>query len=736
MVREKILIKILGIVQGVGFRPFIHKLAEELRLNGWVRNSIYGVEILAEGEKESLQIFLNRIKEEHPRAASIFEMNIEKIDDKEKISGFKVAASSSRGIPNIMLPPDLAMCDKCRGELFSPSNRRFGYPFINCTECGPRFSIIEDVPYDRERTTMKKFAMCAECLKEYTSIRNRRYHAEATCCAVCGPTVWLATEGRTVGGEQAISEAVKLLREGKIVAIKGLGGFHLACLPAPSAVKRLRLLKSRPSKPFALMAFSVEEIEKFCHVSEKEKNMLESSVSPIVLLKKKNSHFDFVSPVNNYLGFMLPYTPLHALILKEVSPLIMTSGNRADEPICKENREAQSSLKEIADAFLFHNRDIFQRVDDSIVGFHKKGYIVFRRARGFVPKPLKAEGVPEGVIGMGADLKATFAVSRKGWVFPSQYLGDLEIVENQEFLKESFSKFIKVFRIAPKVFVVDMHPEYFSRQIGMELAGEWDATVFEVQHHLAHALSVMLEKKLDRAFAVVWDGTGYGMDGVLWGSEFFVIKQDYFERVAHFEEFELPGGEAAIRQPWRLAFSLLPESRFLFKEKEFVKVPGPAACGAARLFDAVSAMLGLCQEQTFEGEAPQRLQKAAERCSAKEVVPYSWEASGGKINVRKILEQVLRDIQRNRPIEEIAYRFHVTMADIILKIASNFLPLPVVLSGGVFQNLLLDNILIERASDKLKLHFPEALSPNDSSVCVGQIEAFKRGMAKPLNRGG
>ncbi|HYA32277.1 MAG TPA: carbamoyltransferase HypF, partial [Thermodesulfovibrionales bacterium] len=666
--RAKITVK--GIVQGVGFRPYVYTLADSLNLRGYVTNTSDGVSIDAEGEH--LSDFIARLPAEAPELSKIYEVSISPLPARG-YTEFRIVGSRDEG-RFTLISQDFSVCEQCRKELFDPADRRFLYPFINCTHCGPRFSITRSVPYDRPNTTMSVFAMCPTCNAEYHDPKDRRFHAQPNACSKCGPHITLV-KGREpeVRGQEAIEAAIALLKEGKIIAVKGIGGFHIACdAMNERAVTRLRERKRKSNKPFALMAPEIRVVERFCEVSDEEKGLLLSLRRPIVLLEKKEGGDlpDAVSPQNRYLGFMLPYTPLHYLLFyhpfasqasrltfhAHFDALVMTSGNLSEEPIVVDNDEARKKLAALADAFLLHNRDIFMRVDDSVVravgttGHEARGTrrdggssvgscpspaeSLIRRSRGYTPEPVALPDDGPEVLGCGADLKNTFTLTKGKFAIPSQHIGDMENYETLRFFEESLGNLKSVYRAEPVAIAHDLHPGYLSTRWALEQGKKHGTRTAGIQHHHAHIGSVMAEHGLTgKVVGVAFDGTGYGTDGNLWGGEFLVADTEGFERAGHFRYVPLPGGEAAIREPWRTAVSYIAdaageEARDYLTSAGFVEKYGagqvgnvmklihlrefsPLSSGVGRLFDAVSALLGLCDRNTFEGEAAIALESLA-----------------------------------------------------------------------------------------------------------------------------
>ncbi|GAH29219.1 unnamed protein product, partial [marine sediment metagenome] len=630
-IRKNIIIK--GIVQGVGFRPFIHKLVQNYNLSGWVFNSNQGVEIELEGKEEELNSFVSDIKKKLPPLARIEKIEVNQLP-LIGYKGFYIKKSIVKeGNSFVLVSPDISICGDCLQELFDPHNRHFRYPFINCTNCGPRFTIIKDIPYDRKKTTMNNFKMCSLCQGEYDNIEDRRYHAQPNACVDCGPQVSLYQNKIKLEGIDPIEKAVKLLKEGKIGAIKGLGGFHLACDATNNkAVARLRRLKNREAKPFAIMSYNLEKIMQYCKLGEKEKEWLVNRSRPIVLLQKKENSLisPLVAPRNNYLGVMLPYTPLHYLLLKDnFTVLIMTSGNITDQPIIGNNLEALEKLDGIVDFFLSYNREIFNRCDDSVIKIINNDNVFFRRSRGYVPHPIILDLKLKEVLALGGELKNTISFSKENYIFLSQYLGDLKSVETLEFFKESITSFEKMFKVKPEIIACDLHPDYLSTQYAEEIKVKKGLKVVKVQHHHAHIVSCMAENNVkEKVIGVAYDGTGYGDDGNVWGGEFLLCDLKKYSRVGHLKYYPLPGGDKAIVEPWRMAYSYLysiygPKAKTLdidfsrridydklsIIEKMIDKnINSPLASSCGRLFDAASSLIGIRDEISYEGQAAMELE--------------------------------------------------------------------------------------------------------------------------------
>jgi len=626
----RLLIRVRGAVQGVGFRPYVYGLATRYGLRGFVSNTSEGVTIEVEGE--GLEEFVEKLKEEAPPLARITEVELTPLLALG-YGDFRIVESVDRG-SFTLISPDVSVCEDCLREMRDPADRRHRYPFINCTNCGPRYSITRRVPYDRPNTTMASFEMCADCRREYEDPASRRYHAEPIACPACGPRVFLQQGGEASEGEEAISKAIGILREGGILAVKGLGGFHLACDAANAgAVEELRQRKRKNNKPFALMAADMEIIKRHCHVSEREEAVLLSRRRPIVLLDKKEggSLPGAISPDNRKIGFMLPYTPLHYLLMEGIEAAVMTSGNLSEEPIQIHNEEALGALAGIANAFLLHDREIFMRVDDPVVKLPEGMSPVFiRRARGYAPEPVTLSSDGPDVLACGADIKNTFTLMKGRYAIVSQHIGDMENHETLGFFEETLGNLKAVYRAEPVALAHDMHPGYFSTRWALEQPMKKLA----VQHHHAHIASVMAGRGLaGKVIGIALDGTGYGPDGTLWGGEFLIASPLEFRRAGHFSYVPLPGGESAVREPWRMAVSLIRSvygreaedclERIGFFERfgernvrDVLRVCGmrefsPLTSGAGRLFDAVSSLLDIRHASTFEGEAAMALEARA-----------------------------------------------------------------------------------------------------------------------------
>ncbi|MGB9681368.1 MAG: carbamoyltransferase HypF [bacterium] len=733
-------LSVYGVVQGVGFRPFIYKLAKEYHLNGWVLNTSSSVEIEIEGKPEDIEGFISDIKRKSPPLARIEKISIEEVKP-NNYSDF-VIKESKKDLGYQLISPDIATCDECLKELFSPNNRRYLYPFINCTNCGPRFTIIKDIPYDRKNTTMERFKMCKDCEKEYGDPMNRRFHAQPNACPVCGPKVWL--EGIEI--EDPISETIRLLKEGMIVAIKGLGGFHLACDATNNdAVKKLRERKHRPSKPFAVMMKDIETVRLYCELQEEEERLMRSPQCPIVLLRLKDRRniSTFVAPNNNYLGVMLPYTPLQHIILREFpNPLIMTSGNLSEEPICQDNDEAIKRLKDIAEYFLLNNRDIYSRYDDSVVSVVDGNIQMIRRARGYAPSPIKLPFSLPSVLACGGELKNTFCLTKENYAFVSQHIGDLENIETLKHFINTIELYKRLFRIEPKVIACDMHPDYLSTRYAQNLSKE--IPVIPVQHHYAHVASCMAENGLaESVIGIAMDGSGYGLDGNVWGGEFMIADYSGFSRIAHFEYLPMPGGELAIRKPYRLAIGYLyrlfgeipnlpslqdipQEELDIIKDQVDKGINTPITSSLGRLFDAVSSILNVCKKVDYEGQAAVELEMIGENLSTESHYKWDIERLNGEfiVKIKPLLEEIVEEINKV-PIEKISAKFHNTIALIILDMARIIREESrinsIVISGGCFQNkTLLRKTIKNLEKERFKVFLHSQVPCNDGGISLGQ----------------
>ncbi len=742
-------VSVRGVVQGVGFRPFVYQLAERHGLTGWVRNTNSQVEIEVDGSESSLAEFLRDLETDAPPLARIDSVEA----GPRAASGYEAfeikASRFDAGWQSI--PPDSATCDACLAEVLDPQERRHGYAFTNCTHCGPRFTIIEELPYDRSRTTMACFEMCADCRREYEDPRDRRFHAQPVACPVCGPKLWLGSEERGKADADPIQRCVGLLLEGCIVALKGLGGFQLACdATNPEAVARLRARKRRYGKPFALMVPDLDWVERLCEPTGVEKEALGQRERPIVLMKKRPgaSLAPEVAPALDRLGVMLPYTPLHHLLLRSFNgPLVMTSGNLSEEPIAVGNREAVDRLGEIADEFLLHDRDIYARYDDSVVRVLGDLAVPIRRARSYAPAPLDLPFESEqDILACGAQQKSTFCLVKESKAFLSQHIGDLENLETLEHFQESLRNFERIFKVEPHVIAHDMHPDYLSTHLAQEHASP-SALRVAVQHHHAHIVSVLAEHGVrERVIGVAYDGTGYGTDGAVWGGEILVADWRSFERVAHLRYAPMIGGEAAIRKPYRMAagyiwglcrsaclaefdpfLASVPIAERIILRRQLetgLNVPQTSSCG--RLFDAAAAFLDVRREAVYEGQAAVELEALADP-SVDVVYPFDIlkEGEGFIIDPSATIRALWCDFRGGRPISYIAAAFHNTVAEFTVAacraIRDRSKLERVALSGGCFQNALLTRRVIDGLTDAgFDVLTHRLVPPNDGGLSLGQ----------------
>jgi hydrogenase maturation protein HypF len=740
-------ITVKGTVQGVGFRPFVYRTAVSLGITGDVANDERGVVIHAFGTRENLDAFTGLLRTSSPPLASIKSIDIEENNQGAVPAAFIIAESSRGQAAEIDITADTATCSACLNELFDPENRRYLHPFINCTDCGPRYTIITGLPYDRPNTTMAAFAMCEECKKEYSDPASRRFHAQPVCCPECGPRLSLADgAGTLLTKSDPLSAAAGMLHKGKILAVKGIGGFHLACVPDRSdVVARLRRKKHREEKPFALMVKDIAVARNMAFVSDEERIILESRERPIVILRKKADAAGIapeVAPGLTTLGIMLPYAPVHHLLFHtgKMAALVMTSANRTDQPIIHTDDSAKKDLSTIADAFLTHDRDIHVRNDDSIVRVVSGAPVIMRRSRGFVPEPLPAPHDVDSMVALGGVLKSTVAVGRKKNCYLSQYIGSIETIEDMSALETAVSHLTKSLGVEPSLYICDKHPQ----SLVSSYAQSTGKQVSFVQHHHAHAAACMAENEITApALCIVYDGTGYGDDGKIWGGEFLRATCAGFERLGHLSYLTLPGGDEAIRNPARIALAALYSSLGDASLEAFPLMPEDekgavldmvksgancvSSCGMGRLFDAVSALLGICTKRTYEGQPAIMLEGVADRLETEAYgSPLSFDENGISIDAQALLCDLYDDSKNKTPVPKIAARFHNTLAQATAAaatIASQQCGCTAVcLSGGVFQNAY----LVERLVPLLKqagltpfLH--RRTPPNDECISYGQL---------------
>ncbi len=773
-------IAIRGAVQGVGFRPFVYRLATELKLQGWVVNSSQGVFVEVEGPPDTLNSFLLRLQSERPPRSSIQSLEFSLLDPSGFV-GFEIRASDSQGEKTAIVLPDISTCPECLAEILDPADRRHLYPFTNCTNCGPRYSILEALPYDRPNTTMARFQMCDACRSEYENPLDRRFHAQPNACPVCGPhlELWDPTGALIAAHRAALPGAAAAISRGAVVAVKGLGGFHLIVDAGnQNAVVRLRERKHREEKPFAVMAPDIAAVRALCTVELLEERLLLSPEAPIVLLRRKIGAGErsgqppicsAVAPGNPFLGVMLPYTPLHHLLMRELGfPIVATSGNLSDEPICTDEQEALKRLGGVADLFLVHNRPIRRHVDDSVARVMLGRELILRRARGYAPLPISVSFSLPDLLAVGPHLKNTVAVARDRNVFISQHIGDLETQESFEAFQEEIRSLGDLYGIKPVGVVSDLHPDYLSTKYANGLG----IPVTRVQHHFAHVAGCMAENGLEgTVLGVSWDGTGFGGDGTIWGGEFLLTGSGGYDRVATLRPFMLPGGEAAVKEPRRAALGvlyeilgedlfaidhLLPPGGFEANELALLqrvlrkRINAPVTSSAGRLFDAVASIIGVRHRCSFEGQAAMELEFLTHGVDTGEgyefqIAKIGWERSLSRaetpptptpgphpavgiprvsIDWAPMIRQILEDVRHGVPSSLIAARFHNTLSEIIVAVAMRVNEERVVLTGGCFQN----RTLTERAVHSLRAkgfrpYWHQRVPPNDGGIALGQLSA-------------
>ena len=760
---------VTGVVQGVGFRPFVYQLATRAALRGWVANTSAGVDIQVQGDLNALENFARALANEKPPLARIDSLSF--VDSPANghpiFENFEIRASVTQVGAFQPISPDIAICDDCLRELFDSADRRYRYPFINCTNCGPRFTIIQDIPYDRPQTTMRAFELCDDCAREYHDPMNRRFHAQPVACAQCGPRVWLerrtTDDGRRTGifGDDAILQTQELLAHGKIVAVKGLGGFHLACdATNADAVNLLRERKRRVEKPFALMLRDMEAIEQHCFMNDAERELLQARERPIVLLKRRpeSTIAREVAPNQDTLGVMLPYTPLHYLLMTandgrqttdsgQPSVVVMTSGNLSEEPIAFTNDEARERLTNLADAFLMHDREIHIRTDDSVVRVFDKEIYPLRRARGYAPFPVHLPFDIPPILAVGGELKNTFCVAREQYAFMSHHIGDLENYETLRSFEQGIAHFEKLFRIAPQVIAYDLHPNYLATRYALERAERENIRAVGVQHHHAHIAACMAENGLDGArpvIGVAFDGTGYGDDGAIWGGEFLIADYARYQRRAHLAYVPLPGGDKATREPWRIALAYLQRAgvewrddfapvraanehaRHILLQQIERNINAPLTSSMGRLFDAVASLVGIRQTVNYEAQAAIELEALAD---ANERGVYEVEIENRKskieIDTAPFIRAIVADVGAGVSIPIIAARFHNSIAmltrNVCCELRAEFGLNEIALSGGVWQNMtLLQKTLSLLRDENFDVYIHRLVPANDGGIALGQ----------------
>lgn len=744
---KRVRLQVTGRVQGVGFRPTVYRYAVSQGLAGFVQNTSGGVLIEVEGAGNAVSDFIEKIKSEPPRHARIENIDITEIPGTGVSHGFEISASRRSEDILAGMPPDLATCDECRAELFDPHNRRYRYPFINCTNCGPRFTIIRRLPYDREQTSMACFQQCGGCGREYSDPMDRRFDAQPNACHECGPEVKLITVGNDSFEGAPITEAVRQLKNGAILAVKGIGGYHICCDACNNnAVSLLRKRKNRPAKPLAVMFVSLDEIRHHCEINPDEESQLLSVSAPVVILRRKQDSglSELISPDTNDIGAFLPYSPLHHLLLTEISPLVMTSGNLSEEPVIKDEDELTRIMPDIVESALAHNRPIVRRCDDSVLKIIQGQRLFIRRSRGFVPEPVNLPVKGPSVLACGAELKNTICVTRDNQAFISPHIGDLDNYQSHLFFRESIRDFTGLLEVKPSVIACDMHPDYHSTRYAYEM----DIPMkIAVQHHHAHIAACMSEHMItNQVIGIALDGTGFGPDGTIWGGEILIADLKEFTRAAHFKQYKMPGGDEAVRHPSRMALSclfsefgtecgeiidvILPaisehESKILIRMMDN-NINSPLTSSAGRLFDAVAAMIGMGQPISYEGQPAIRLQACADR-NETDSYPFKIE-SGGELYIISFgpaIRSIISDMRHGTSRGRIAGMFHNTLAraigDTCDTIRHKHHLTQVVLSGGVFQNdLLLEkvtNILHKRG---FRVYSHHLAPPNDGGIALGQ----------------
>jgi len=750
-------LKINGTVQGVGFRPFIYNLANDCNLGGWINNSSAGVMIEVEGTYENLVFFQQQLQNNPPQLANIESVELKPIPSRG-YKFFSIAPSKTENLKTALIPADAAVCNECLEEILNPLDRHYLYPFTNCTQCGPRFTIIKDIPYDRVNTTMSSFALCPDCSEDYGDITNRRFHAQPVACPACGPKMEIIDRKgiNVTGPENWLSFAWKQLLAGKILAVKGIGGFHLACIADQHVVELLRTRKKRSGKPFAVMCRDLEAVNKYCHLNETEKQTLSSSSAPIVLLKLKGTPClpQSINPGLSTLGVMLPYSPLHFLLLQgPLELMVLTSANPTDLPILKDNHEALEYLHGIADYFVIHNREINQRCDDSVAFCYNDKPLLVRRSRGFVPNPIiLGFNAREIVLGIGGDMKNTFCLINKNQAILSQHLGEINTVEAEDHYLESLNHMIKFYDLKPKILGYDLHPIYNASRLAKNLPAEYK---YAVQHHHGHLASCLTDNHYhDKALGIILDGTGYGPDEAIWGFEILHGDLLDYQREYHQRYTPLLGGEYSINNPWVMALSYLleyysnregteivqelfakdfPEELDLVlktasKSRNHVKT---SSCG--RLFDAVSALLGICHVNTYEGQAAIELgELVIDQLDNKAPDPYPFMISQSEIDFLTIFPAILEDLKKNKDLALIAKRFHDTVIKAVtsatLITAERRGLKTIALSGGSWNNpyLLTKTVNILQAHG-MDILLPKNIPFNDGGLCLGQAAiAYRR----------
>ncbi len=743
-------IDVSGQVQGVGFRPFVYNLARRLGLAGVVANNTSGAVIEVEGSEDKIKEFYETLISSPPPLAKITDITISEIATKHE-SDFRIVTSHIDGSAEADVTIDTAVCADCLREMFDPNDRRYRYPFINCTNCGPRYTIVRNIPYDRPNTTMSKFRMCDKCRSEYENPEDRRFHAQPIACPDCGPKLFLQDKNGKIIEADPIKTSVEYLQDGKIVAIKGIGGFHLAVDACNrQAVQRLRKLKKREQKPFAIMLASIEAVEKICFTDEYSKELLEDIARPIVLLRQKpnNNIAPEVAPSLNHLGIMLPYAPQHYLLFAEgLGPTVMTSANFSEEPIVADNNEALEKLNGIVDLFLMHDRPIYRRIDDSVVQSRDNGQLIMlRRSRGFVPQPLDlGYESPKSILAVGAELKNTIAIAKGKRVIVSEHIGDLKEPASFEHFREVIGHLCRLYEVRPEIIVADMHDDYLSSQYALE---KLDLELIRVQHHHAHIVSCMLEHNLDeKVIGISADGVGIGIDKTVWGCELMIADRKDFQRAGHLQYFWLPGGDAASKQTFRPALALLylafdedanklpiaekicgdSQTRKMIFEMIMRKINTPMTSSLGRLFDAVASLTGVASQNYYEGQAPMILEALTEG-KTEQTYPFELLRKNGKIviDIRAMIREIVADVESAVDVGIIADKFHNTVAEFLASSAIELAQASgihkIVLSGGCFANCRLSQLVEQKITQtNLRCYQHRILPCGDGGISAGQI---------------
>ena len=755
-------IRVTGVVQGVGYRPFVWRLAHSSRLSGWVRNDSMGVLIEAQGARSELAEFCGRLRSEAPSLSLVRDVLHEVIDSIPKEHSFRINAGQTETDPHTFVSPDVSVCPDCLVEINDPANRRYQYPFTNCTDCGPRYTIISKLPYDRASTTMVDFEMCPACQQEYDDPADRRFHAQPNACPECGPSVWFVENHRSQQshGGDAIAAVKESVAKGGIVAIKGIGGFHLACdARNPQAVTELRERKHRFEKPMAVMVADVGTCQAIAVLSDADKVLLESRQRPIVVLPRRDAAealCESVAPGSDFVGVMLAYSPLHSLLISPGDVWVMTSGNLSDEPIAYDNEDATDRLNKIADAFLFHNRRIETVCDDSVLRVFDGEVLPIRRSRGYAPLPIKLPTDGPPVLAVGGEIKATACVSKGHHCFLSQHIGDMGNQETLMAMESSVDHLLRLYDVEPDSVVADLHPSYLSSAWAEQFSIKHNVPLLRVQHHHAHVASLLAEHSIvpeEKIIGVCFDGSGYGTDEAIWGGEWLIANASDFERYAHLSYLPLPGGDACIRYPSRAALAALyragiewsdslacvsamaPQDRSVFVQQlkqNFRCIPSSSM---GRLFDAVASLCGVRHKVSYEGQAAMECEAIAARAmDESQATPYEIAVIGGdiqRVNTTHLIHQIVSDLHRKRSAAEILVRFHLTIAEMITSISIHARAEHridrVGLTGGVFQNVLLTRLARQRLMQEgFEVMTHTVVPPNDGGLALGQAWIAQR----------